>query len=399
MKKLLLLGGSPQQVIAIEKAKQLGYYTVLCDYLPDNPGQYAAHKFYPVSTTDRQAVLEVARREQAQGVLAYASDPAAPTAAFVAQEMGLPGNPLNSVEILCNKDKFRAFLRENGFHTPLARGYGSVEEAQEDLTRGYFPFPVLVKPVDSSGSKGVSVLFEAEHAKPALENALSFSRSGRILVEEYIEKAHPYLIGGDILVADGKIVLWGLLNCHRDPRANPLVPAGKSYPPALTSAVESRVKETLQNLVSCLHVQNCCMNVELVADKQNRVFPLNIGPRCGGNMIPDLLECIFGVHTAALSVQMAMGQPICINASPSPDCFATYNLHSTGSGILKEFYFDKKAKNHVFRKCFYKQPGDRVDFFDNASKALGIVFLRFQTPEETCFFMDHAGEHIQAVLV
>ena len=95
MKKLLLLGGSPQQVIAIEKAKQLGYYTVLCDYLPDNPGQYAAQKFYPVSTTDRQAVLEVARQEQAQGVLAYASDPAAPTAAFVAQEMGLPGNPLN----------------------------------------------------------------------------------------------------------------------------------------------------------------------------------------------------------------------------------------------------------------------------------------------------------------
>ena len=76
MKKLLLLGGSPQQVIAIEKAKQLGYYTILCDYLPDNPGQYAAHKFYPVSTTDRQAVLEVARQEQAQGVLAYASDPA-----------------------------------------------------------------------------------------------------------------------------------------------------------------------------------------------------------------------------------------------------------------------------------------------------------------------------------
>ena len=67
--------------------------------------------------------------------------------------------------------------------------------------------------------------------------------------------------------------------------------------------------------------------------------------------------------------------------------------------IDKEFYFDKKAKDHVFRKCFYKQPGDRVDFFDNASKALGIVFLRFQTPEETCFFMDHAGEHIQAVLV
>ena len=110
MKKILLLGGSAQQVPVIEKAKQLGYYTILCDYLPDNPGQYVADKFYPVSTTDKEPVLEIAEREQVNGVLAYASDPAAPTAAYVAEKMGLPGNPYQSVEILCNKDRFRKFL-------------------------------------------------------------------------------------------------------------------------------------------------------------------------------------------------------------------------------------------------------------------------------------------------
>ena len=81
MKKILLLGGSAQQVIAIETAKKLGYYTVLCDFLTDNPGQYVADKFYLVSTTDKDAVLEVAQKENVDGVLAYASDPAAPTAA------------------------------------------------------------------------------------------------------------------------------------------------------------------------------------------------------------------------------------------------------------------------------------------------------------------------------
>ena len=90
MKKILLLGGSAQQVIAIETAKQLGYYTVLCDYLPDNPGQYVTDKFYLVSTTDKTAVLEVAQKERIDGVLAYASDPAAPTAAYIAKEMRLP---------------------------------------------------------------------------------------------------------------------------------------------------------------------------------------------------------------------------------------------------------------------------------------------------------------------
>ena len=90
MKKILLLGGSAQQVIAIETAKRLGFYTVLCDYLDDNPGQFAADKFYLVSTTDKEAVLKVAESEKIDGVMAYASDPAAPTAAYVAEKMGLP---------------------------------------------------------------------------------------------------------------------------------------------------------------------------------------------------------------------------------------------------------------------------------------------------------------------
>ena len=107
MKKILLLGGSAQQVIAIKTAKRLGYYTVLCDFLTDNPGQCEADKFYLVSTTEKKAILEVAQKEQVDGVLAYASDPAAPTAAYVADKLGLPGNPYQSVEILCNKDRFR----------------------------------------------------------------------------------------------------------------------------------------------------------------------------------------------------------------------------------------------------------------------------------------------------
>ena len=138
MKKILLLGGSAQQVVAIETAKRLGYYTVLCDYLDDNPGQYVADKFYLTSTTDKEAVLKVAMDEEVDGVLAYASDPAAPTAAYVAEKMSLPGNPYESVDILCNKDKFRKFLEENNFCTPNANGYENIETALIDLKQHHF---------------------------------------------------------------------------------------------------------------------------------------------------------------------------------------------------------------------------------------------------------------------
>ena len=204
-KKLMLLGGSAQQIVAIETAKRLGYRTVLCDYLPDNPGQYHADRFYQVSTTDKQAVLEVARKEQIDGIVAYASDPAAPTAAFVAEQMGLPGNPAQAVETLCNKDQFRVFLDANGFHAPRSGGYSTLEEAQADVRR--LRLPVIIKPVDSSGSKGATVLHSWEQVDQALVFAFSFSRSHRIIAEEYIEKKHPYLIGGDIFVVDGKILL------------------------------------------------------------------------------------------------------------------------------------------------------------------------------------------------
>lgn len=174
MKKILLFGGSAQQIVAIETAKRLGYYTVLCDYLPDNPGQYHADKFYLVSTTDKEAVLEVAKSEKVDGVLAYASDPAAPTAAYVAEKLGLPGNPYDSVEILCNKDRFRKFLAENGFCTPKAKGYDDPRSALNDIEKNFFNMPVIIKPVDSSGSKGATVLHSCENSEKALEFAFSF---------------------------------------------------------------------------------------------------------------------------------------------------------------------------------------------------------------------------------
>lgn len=376
-KKILLLGGSAQQVVAIETAKRLGYYTILCDFLPDNPGQYSADKFYLTSTTDKDAVLVIAQKEGVDGILAYASDPAAPTAAYVAGKMGLPGNPYESVEILCNKDKFRAFLSGHGFCTPKARGYVNTGEALEDLKCGVFHFPVIVKPVDSSGSKGATVLYSEAGGESALEFAFSFSRHHRIIIEDFIEKKHPYLIGGDIFVAEGEIVLWGLMNCHRDNGVNPLVPVGKSYPLRLEKEDIRHVKETLLALVKKLGIRNGSMNVELVVDKEGRVWPVDVGPRAGGNMIPDLLGDMFGVDIAEMSVDAAMGRQVRCGIRKQGGYYATHNLHSDKEGRYKGILFSPELEPYIYRKCLYKKPGELVEYFDNAAKCLGIVFLKF----------------------
>ena len=392
MKKLLLLGGSAQQVVAIETAKRLGYYTVLCDYLTDNPGQYAADMFYLLSTTDKQAMLDVAKQEQIDGVIAYASDPAAPTAAYVAEQLGLPTTPSRPVDILCNKDKVRAFLRENGFNTPLARGYSDADAPQAETE--LFTLPVIVKPVDSSGSKGATVLHSWEGLKEAADFAFSFSRGKRIVIEEFIEKKHPYLIGGDIFVWDGKVIMWGLMNCHRDANVNPLVPVGKSYPPELSEDDLQKVKDTLQTMVDKLRIGFGAMNVELVIDKNGRVFPIDVGPRNGGNMIPDLLGYIFGVDVVEMTVKAAMGVTPCLAVNDPVPYYATHNLHADRYGHFGGVRFSAEAEQYIIKKCIYKNPGDRVRYFDNAAKALGIVFFKFDSAETMNRILGSINEHI-----
>lgn len=397
MKTLLLLGGSDQQVVAIETAKRLGYRTVLCDFLPDNPGQYTADKFYLVSTTDREAVLEVAKKENVDGVLAYASDPAAPTAAYVAETLGLPTNPSSAVETLCNKDLFRDFLRENGFNTPVSKGYRNAEAVSADIPM--FHLPVIVKPVDSSGSKGATVLHSWEGLDKALAFAFSFSRAHRIIVEEFIEKKHPYLIGGDIFVSDGKVILWGLLNCHRDERVNPLVPVGKSYPLLLEQSDVLQIQETLQNMIDKLGIRFGSMNVELVIDKNDRVWPIDVGPRAGGNMIPDLLGRIFGVDLVSMAVQSAMGEPLQFEAKEPSGYYATHNLHSIRDGTYKQILFSDELKSYLKKICLYKKPGDRVERFDNASKCLGIIFMEFPHAGVANRIMDNIEKYIDVQLM
>lgn len=396
MKKILLLGGSAQQIIAIETAKRLGYYTVLCDFLSDNPGQYVADKFYLVSTTDKNAVLKVAMDEQVHGVLAYASDPAAPTAAYVAEKLNLPTNPRSSVETLCNKDQFRKFLVQNGFNAPASEGYSSAEEAKKGAAK--LRFPIIVKPVDSSGSKGVTVLNDMDLLDEAISFAFSFSRSHRIIAEEYIEKKHPYLIGGDIFVKDGNVILWGLLNCHRDSKVNPLVPVGKSYPPELEPEDLQNVKETLQQMVDKLQIQFGAMNVELVVDARGSVWPIDVGPRNGGNMIPDLLGLIFGVDIVEMTVLAAMGEKLHCEVGEGTNYYATHNLHSNRNGYFREIRIDPLLQEKMIRTCVYKHPGDQVEFFDNAAKALGIAFMHFESREEMQRHLNVITEEIEIVL-
>ena len=116
--KILILGGGFQQLPAIRKAHELGLTVLLVDYLPDAPGRREADQSFLISTRDRDKILELARKEDADGILAFASDPAEETAAYVAEKLGLPGGMYAAAGILGNKRRFREFLAMHRIPAP-----------------------------------------------------------------------------------------------------------------------------------------------------------------------------------------------------------------------------------------------------------------------------------------
>lgn len=399
-KKILLLGGSAQQMVAIETAKSLGYETVVCDFLTDNPGQHIADRFYLVSTTDKTAVLDVAKKEQIQGILAYASDPAAPTAAYVAEQLGLPGNPYSAVDLLCSKDRFRSFLAENGFCTPKAKGYNNISEALLDLEKGYFRMPVIVKPVDSSGSKGVGQVNKLAEATEVLEYAMSFSRDKRIIVEEYVEM-FGYQVAGDGLSVDGKLVFRYFANDHFNPRCvNPFVPISASFPYNMPQEIHDKVHAEIQRLISLLGMKTCTYNFDIRVDKDFNVYLMEVAPRDGGNYIPQIIRYATGVDLVEYSVRAAMGEELLIPVSMEGSGFwAYFAVHSLADGILDHVQIDETVRTgHIVENHILKNPGDEIRAFVGANTTLGILIMKFDSMDQMLHMMDHSHEWIQVVL-
>ena len=395
-KSILLLGGSRQQVPVIQKAKDLGFRTVLIDYLSDNPGKDIADVWYSESTTDIDAVYRIAKEEGVSGILAYASDPAALPAAIVCERLGLPTNPSTSVEILGIKHKFREFLQQNRFACPKHCSFSkdiSIEDLKKSISE--FKFPIVVKPTDSSGSKGVSFLKDTSELSEALSHAKDYSRNGILIVEEFIERGFPDIIGGDIFVQDGRIIFYGDMACIRGDKGKSLIPIGEKLPNGLNERQRSNLHNELDRLVKLLNIKFGELNIEVIIDREDKPHFLEVGPRAGGNMIPLQLAEAYNIDLLEANVLTAMGERVNLNFENPTDAYATYVLHSKEEGNLKEIKIDDSLTQYIYRTVLYKNIGDKIEKFDGAGKAIGIIFMKFPSQSIMTSFQTNLEKYVK----
>ncbi|MFF5993405.1 ATP-grasp domain-containing protein [Lysinibacillus sp. KU-BSD001] len=398
MKKLLMLGGSHLQIPAIKKAREMGHYVITCDYLEENPGHQYAHEYYNVSTTDREAVLQLAKKLNVDGIVCYVADSGAATVAYVAEKLGLPSYSSKAVHILTNKDRFRQFQLENGFHIPRAKGYRSYEEAKMDFH--HFKMPVMIKPVDASGSKGISKIDNIELLQEKVRNALHHSRAKRFIIEEYIENYGPH-VGGDGFCVDGKLVFRCFSNEYfSTDRLNPFVSILATWPYIMPEHIQTKIHDEIQRVVNLLNMQTGALNFDIRVDDEENVYIIEIAPRNGGEWNPHAIKYATGIDLIEYTIKAALGEDCSGLTMAAPQGYwASYVLNSAQTGIFKGVEIDEEFQKHNMVEFeLVVNTGDEIYALSGSHEKVGIMILQFASMAEMTNKMKNI-DHLIKVIV
>lgn len=381
-KKLMLLGGLRYLLPVIDVAHRLGIHVITVDYLPDNIAHKYSDEYHNVSIIDKDAVLELAQKLQIDGIMSYAVDPGVVTAAYVAEQMGLPFQcSYEAACILQDKARFRAFLTENHFNVPVAKGYTSIEKALDDVDM--FNWPVIVKPVDSAGSKGVTKVVEKSQLRGAIEFALSESHCGSFIIEDFLEK-DGFSAGSESFAVDGKLVYNGFYDQYFDNNAeNPFTPSAECWPSVMNSEYLDEVKSELQRLFNLLDVRTGLFNIEFRHCKNGKTYLMEVSPRAGGNRLAEMLNYAADVDIIEAETRKAVGLDIKNIHEPNyRGHFAILVIHNEKKGTYTNIQIDKSIEPSIIETEIRVKEGDYISTFSGANAAIGTLFMKFHSRKE-----------------
>lgn len=398
MKKLMILGGARYALPVIKAAHELGLYVITCDYLPDNIAHKYSDEYCNVSIIDKDAVLEAAKKLEIDGIVSFACDPGVVTAAYVAEKMGLPScGSYKSVSILQNKGRFRKFLAEHGFNVPVAKGYTSIKKAVKDIE--LFNWPVIVKPTDSAGSKGVTRVDDPKELKKGIEYALSFSHCDEFIIEDFITQK-GFSSDTDSFSVDGELKFVSFNSQRFDADAeNPYTPAAYSWPSSMSDEHQEELKNEIQRLLHLLNMGTSIYNVETREGTDGKAYIMEVSPRGGGNRLAECLHYATGVDLVKNTVRAAVGLPVeGVEQKPYDGCWAEVILHSDRAGVFDSLWIADDIKENVFERDLWIEAGTEVGGFSAANEAIGTLILRFDTDERLQQVMKDINQYVKVVL-
>lgn len=300
-KDLAIIGASYLQLPLIRKAKEMGYTTHVFAWAANDAGEKEADCFYPVSITEAERITEICREIGICGVCSIATDLGNYTVNYIADQLGLPGNSMDCTRKSTNKYLMRNAFRENGDPCPR---YCLADE-QTDFAALDLAYPVIVKPTDRSGSRGINKLENPEGLKKAVHRAVSESFEKKALIEEYVTGTE-YSVEAVSFKGVHHILAMTLKYTTGAPH---FIETGHLEPAPVSEETYRRAAGVVTHALDTLGVTNSASHSEIKIDEKGDIRIIEIGSRMGGDCIgSDLVRCSTGIDFVRAVIQVACGE-------------------------------------------------------------------------------------------
>lgn len=370
----MIAGGSHSDVPLIREAKALGFQTVTTGMRPDDVGHTFSDHYVQADYADPDQMVDVFRATEADAICACCNDFSAISCAIVAERFGLSGHDFPATCLtLHHKDRFRRFAERHGIPTPRAIAAGTLDEGRSACRA--LGLPVIVKPVDLTGGKGISVARLEGELDESLNLALSMTRCSRIVVEKFLEGTRH---GYTAFLVDRRVVFAMADDEHY--YLNPYAVAGATTPTSLTGAQIDELRALTEQMADLLHLVDGILHVQAIVHRSRPVI-IEVCRRSPGDLYVDLVYHSTGVNYAKWIVRAAAGLPF--NGTvpqTSPRSVTRHCVMPPHDGILEGIDIDPDVDGRIIEAVMWGRAGDTVTSY--LTQKLGILFVEHATPAQ-----------------
>ena len=369
MKKILILNGSHSEIPLVLAAKDLGLYVITTGNRPDLIGHTLSDEYHAVDYSDKDEVLSLGKRLQIDYICSCANDAGIITAAYVAEKLGLPGfDSYENTLILHLKDRFKQFCKNKPIPTPKAFAAKNKQEAilaLENLT-----LPLIIKPTDMAGGKGVRKVENLAEVEKAINIAFYMSPSSRIVLEEFIVGSqHSF----STFIIDEKVKAY--FSDNEFSSVNPYTVSTSSYPADQIELVEDTLINTSEFIAHELKLKNGVLHHQYILCN-GKPYIIEITRRCSGDLYPIPIKNSLGFFWAQWIVKMSMGHDG--NAFPNSvqnGFGGRHCLQANRNGIIKSYEISDELRQYITEEYTILKPGGVVT--DYLYQKLVVIILQF----------------------
>ena len=384
---MLLLGGGHAEIPLIQAAHELGWYVITTGNAREGLGHPYADKNVFADFSDKDAMLELAKSEGVQAVCSGCNDFALLSTVYVCEKLGLPGHDSYATSLkIHHKDKYRALATRLGIPTPRAlvvRSAADFETAIAQLT-----FPIIVKPVDLTGGKGIHRAANADEAREAYKDACSRTRQDHIVVEEFVQGSNH---GFSAILVKGKVAF--AFSDNEQYYINKYMVSGANSPSTSSDKTLAMLREYSERIAQELHLVDGILHIQYIERADGTPIIIEICRRPPGDLYIKFVKYATGVDYPKFIVQAETGEDISSIADvPTQGFWLRHCIMSdcqageqtaTGDickGIVRDVTFAPEIQGNIVEKFLWYKPGEVIT--DKLTYKAGIVFFKFDTLAE-----------------